>query len=305
MNAEFKKYIGGSDIAAIMGASPYASAYDVWLRITGRHEQADNAILTRGRRFEEVVKTIAKEDLGLMVESCEPILDEMIVGVKTRASLDGIIRNTADNSIEVFEAKTANEWTRHLWGSEPPMPYLLQLQWYMMAVPSPRAHLVALIGLDDVRHYVVEADIGHQRRIASSVRHFWQTYVVPDVAPPMGSSANASDYLATTYPKSNGDMLEASEEIETAIDELLDVRRDIKDLEAREERLKNHIKQAIGDNRGIKSPYATITWASSSPREVVDWKAIAEELQPDGNLINKHTATKPGARVFRVTERSA
>jgi putative phage-type endonuclease len=303
MNAELKKYIGGSDIAALMGASPYASAYDVWLRITGRHETEDSSVMKRGRRFESVVRQIATEDLGLAVGE-SAIKTAVYDGLPVRASADGII-NKADGSIEIFEAKTGNEFTRHLWGSEPPLHYALQCQWYMMAFAAPRAHLVALIGLDDVRHYVIEADIGLQRRMVQVAQEFHVRHVLGDVAPPMSGSSNTADYLEAKHPAAKGEVIEANEELETAIDELLDVRRDIKDLEAREERLKNHVKQAIGDNRGIKSPYATITWAANAPREVVDWKAIAEELQPDGNLINKHTSIKSSSRVFRITERSA
>lgn len=300
MTPEQKKALGGSDIAAIMGASNYSSAFDVWLRITGRHDKDDNDILKRGRRFEPVVGQIAREELGLNWEPAEPRLFEQ-GGMLLRASVDGLIRNEADGSVEIYEAKTSSEFMRHHWGEDAPLAYQLQCQWYMALYSAARAHLVALIGLDDVRHYIIEADIGLQRRMLEAAETFWKNYVDTDLAPPM--SATASDYLDEKYPTTDGGQVEVTEEIEAVVDELCDVRRDIKELEAREEKLKNTLKAHIGEGKTLKTHFATVTWGAASAREVVDYKAILQEANVDRDIIQRHTTSKLGSRIFRVTER--
>lgn len=301
MNAEQKKALGGSDIAAIMGASKYASAYDVWLRVTGRHDKGDNEILKRGRRFEPVVRQIAEEDLNLRIRLCEPIV-KTYNGVMLRASVDGLIDNQ-DGTVEIFEAKTSNEFMRHQWGDEAPLAYQLQIQWYMMMYASSKAHLVALIGLDDVRHYTIEADVGLQRRMMEAAQAFWRNHVETDSAPPM--SATAGEYLDDKYPVTDGGQIEATEEIEAVVDELCDVRRDLKELEEREEKLKNTLKDYIGEAKTLKTQFATVTWSASQTREVVDYKAILKEANVSGDIIQRHTCSKLGSRVFRIVERSA
>ena len=44
-------YIGSSDIAAIIGLSPFKTAYEVWEeKVADSWEETDNPILRRGRR---------------------------------------------------------------------------------------------------------------------------------------------------------------------------------------------------------------------------------------------------------------
>lgn len=300
MTPEQQRALGGSDIAAIMGASNYASAYDVWLRITGRHQKSDNEILKRGRRFEPVVGQIAREELGL---NWEPAASRMFEqgGMLLRASVDGLIRNETDGTVEIYEAKTSSEFMRHHWGDDAPLAYQLQCQWYMAMYSAARAHLVALIGLDDVRHYIIEADVGLQRRMLEAAESFWRNHVVTDLAPPM--SATAGEYLDDKYPVTDGAPVQVTEEIEAVVDELCDVRRDLKELEAREEKLKNILKDYIGDGKTLKTQFATVTWSAPSAREVIDYKAILKEANVNGDIIERHTTTKLGSRVFRITER--
>jgi hypothetical protein len=42
------------------------------------------------------------------------------------------------------------------------------------------------------------------------------------------------------------------------------------------------------------------TWKQNKPSRRTDWKALAAELNPPQELVERHTTEKPGARVLRL-----
>jgi len=293
------KALGGSDMAAIMGVSPYQTEYDVWLRVTGQYQAPETPVLRRGKLFEPVFETIAREDLGLAVRP-QGLIQWEVGGVPLRASLDAVA-DTADGGVEVVEYKTSTPFQRQAWGAECPGHYAIQVQWYLLATGAKRGHLIGLIGLDDVRHYVIEADPGLQKRLLSAAVAFWQRHVVGGVAPSAHESAHAAAYLAEKHPVSGPAMLPTDDAVEGLLGALVQAQADRKAAEEREEEIKTALKAKIGDNRGFAGITATVTWAKAADKQVVDWEAVATEGNVSPILVEKHTTTKPGSRIFRVT----
>lgn len=296
------KRIGGSDIAAIMGVSPYATAYDVWLRLTGQYEVPDNPVLRRGRLFEPVVRRIAAEDFGLNLSDASEHMAWEVAGVPFRASIDALAVGK-NNTVEVVELKTSSPFARHLWGDEAPLHYQMQCQWYMKAVGAPRAHLVALIGLDDVRHYVIEADAGLQKRMEEAAIEFWSRHVVLNLAPEMAGSGLASAHLASKYPENTQAMLPASDKAQALMVKLIEAQAERKHAEEVEESLKNELKALIGDAKGLIGAGVSVTWIKTSDRRVTDWQAVAQAAGASESSIESHTQIKQGSRVFRITNK--
>ena len=60
-----KRYIGSSDMAAILGLSPYATAHDVFLEKTGRVEDdPGNENTELGNRFEGALVEFCCDQIG-------------------------------------------------------------------------------------------------------------------------------------------------------------------------------------------------------------------------------------------------
>ena len=301
-----QKAIGGSDIAAILGMHPTRTAYDVWLRITQGFEQADSAILRRGRLMEPVVRELAREELGLNL--CGPrYIEDGANGFLGRASLDdenlnGLVR-------EPVEIKTVSSFARHQWGDETtqdvPLHYLYQLQWYLRMTGAPRGHLIALVGLDDLRHYRVQADPVLHERMVSAARAWWERYVVGGEQPSPEGSYLAAEWVARKYDSPTEEYLTDAEvpQVEGALKAYWAAKEAADEAEARLDKVKLELKELVGNARGIKTGGATITWARPAPRTVVDWEAVARESNASPILIAKHTTEKQTARTFRVTER--
>ena len=61
-----KEWIGSSDVAAVVGVSPFASAYDVWLEKTGKlaEEPPSNDAMDAGNWMEPAILNFAESELG-------------------------------------------------------------------------------------------------------------------------------------------------------------------------------------------------------------------------------------------------
>lgn len=301
------KAIGGSDIAAIMGVHPYRTAYDVWLRIMQGFEQADSPVLRRGRLMEPVLRELARTELGLTLIG-PTYIENAEHDFWARASLDDQASGYMYD-IEPVEFKTVSPFARQQWGDEGthdvPIHYLYQLQWYLWMMKAPRGHLIALIGLDDFRHYRIKADKGLHARMIEAARAFWQRHVIEGLEPSKEGSSLAADFVAKKYDAPTEDYL--TEADSPAIEGILKAYWAAKDCvdeaEERLEKVKLELKEIIGNARGIKTPAATISWAKPAPRTVIDWEAVARDAGVSPILIEKYTSQKEGFRVFRVTAR--
>ena len=79
-NIDRQKYIGGSDVAAILGISPWKTALDVYLdKTTPRKEETDpgkQRVFNRGKRMEQYVIDLLAEELRLAQQALGEITGE-------------------------------------------------------------------------------------------------------------------------------------------------------------------------------------------------------------------------------------
>lgn len=291
-----------------MGVHPNKTAYDVWLRIAQGFEQEDSPILRRGRLMEPIVRELSKQELGLNLTGPQYV-ENQENGFLARASLDDVALNGLIK--EPVEFKTVSSFARQQWGDETtqdiPLHYLHQLQWYLWATGAPRGHLVALVGLDDLRHYRIQADAALHGRMVVAARTFWERHIVGGEAPNPEGSYLASEWVARKYDSPTEEYLTEADSpaIEGVLRAYWIAKACADEAEERLEKVKLELKEIIGNHRGIKTPAATITWAKAAPRTVVDWEAVARESNVSPVLIEKYTSAKEGSRVFRVTARGS
>lgn len=95
-----RKYIGGSDVAAILGISPWRSAVDLWVdKTTPPVENGQNAAAKRrGTRLEPYILDMIREDFGIKIASVnqryiDPELDFLAAEIDANAIADKIQTN--------------------------------------------------------------------------------------------------------------------------------------------------------------------------------------------------------------------
>lgn len=267
--AERRKGIGGSDVAAILGLSPYRSALDVYRDKRGELvEQPENDAMRWGNRLEPVVRQEYSDQTGRAVLIPGDMLrherhDFML------ANLDGF---TEDGRI--FEAKTAR--TAQGWGEpgsdEVPQGYLFQVQHYMAVTGYPVADIAVLIGGSDFRIYTVEADRELHDMLVDAEAGFWQRVVEGDEPEPV----TMADALTLWGKFSREARVTATDEIASACAQLAETKRAIAELEGRADELKLSIMMALGEADTLVDPQGKplCTWKASKPVERFDAKAL-------------------------------
>ena len=106
-----KEGIGGSDLAAILGHSPFKNAKDIYQSKIGDVEQISNKAIEFGNDFEEIVfnafKYKYKNDYEVL--DYKDIMFRNIWNPYLQASVDGVLVNKKSLEVGILEIKTAQE----------------------------------------------------------------------------------------------------------------------------------------------------------------------------------------------------
>lgn len=194
--------IGASDIAPILGLSPFSSAYSVWLDKTEQvpPDEGGTLAMRRGQHMESFILDEFQTESGLVVgHRGERFEDDWI-----RCTLDGGV--DPDGAIEVVETKN----TSHYPWDEPPIHYYLQCQWQMLNTGAKKAHLVAMHPRS-LEVYVIDRDNEDIEAMLDAAERFWKRNVCGRVAPePTGADLDA---VRQRWPESVAKKVEVDEAV--------------------------------------------------------------------------------------------
>lgn len=267
---ERRKGIGGSDIGAIMGLSPWKTAFRVYQE--KRKEVEDwkgNELTDWGLRLEPAIRQWYSDFTGRPVRVPEKIL----VSEKYPflfASLDGF---TDDRRI--VEIKTARSGKG--WGEpgtdEVPDYYALQVQHYMIVTGFEVADIPVSIAGGPPELYEVPADRELQEMIIDACAAFWRR-VEMGMPPDPITYADAVQRFGGLATEG---AIVADDNLIKAVAELKSIRDAQKELEAHEDELKGRIIMALGDAGDTLvgpdgKPLAT--WKLGKGRTTLDAKAL-------------------------------
>lgn len=186
-----RDYIGGSEVAAIVGLNPYCSNVELWERKTGRlvtEDSGENPFTEYGRNAEAALRDLFKLDFPDY--EVEYVPDNMWHNDKypfAHASLDGWMRDSSGR-LGVLEIKTTSilkSMQKEKWRDRIPDNYYCQVLWYMGVVEADFACLKAQL------KYVYEDDV------MLTTRHYWieRKDVQDDIDLLMEKGAEFAEYL--------------------------------------------------------------------------------------------------------------
>jgi len=288
---ERRKGIGGSDIAAILGLSPWKTAYQVYQE--KRKEVDDwkgNEATDWGKRLEPVLRQWYSDTTGRVVRMPEKIICHGKYPYML-ASLDGF---TDDKRI--VEIKTARHGKG--WGqpgtNEIPDYYALQCQHYMVVTGYEVTDVPVTIGGGSPELYEVPADRDVQEMIVEAAAEFWRRVENGDPPEPTSYADVVSRYGA-----SRGAGAVYADEADIAnVASLRDVRQRIAELEAFEDDLKAGLIKKIGDSHDVMvdaDGRALVTYRIGKPVSRFDSKAF-EKDHPE--LYKSYLKTSEAQRRF-------
>lgn len=262
--------ISGTDIAALVGLSPYKTAFGVYCEKVGIPVEAEqNDRMKMGRLLEPVVVRLFEEESGEKVTWLDRTMrvesEPLIIGTP-----DGLVLNKHQG----FEAKSAGLDQSWRWGEGDfvPQEYLIQVQWYMLLLGLPEWWIAVLIGGDVFKTFLMKADGHLQGILLERARRFWRDHVEKRNPPDIDSSEAATVYLKRTYPHSGGEMREAKDAIERELlAAVVRAKQELKFVKDTTETLENKLREKIGSARGIYDPDTDV-------RAI--WSEVAESQVP-------------------------
>ncbi len=308
------KFIGGSDVATILGVSPWKSAFQLYQEKIGAFVEeitpAKQRIFDRGHRWEPVVVEMLIDELqdrghevqiiGRNARYQDPEHQFLACELDLELLIDGEETNAEMKTVHPFAAKD--------WGEEGtdeiPIYYAAQGMHGLMIKPRRLCVFVALIGADDLRVHQIERDEETIAAIRAKEIEFWRRVQDRDAPPP--ETAHDVKWL---YARDGGIVMESDEDLLAQVTHLAGIKADLKRLESAAEAAATRIKCAMGhaetliwDGRKIA------TWKSNKDSIKTDWqkafeslKAICEASSAEANeAIKQATKTTPGNRPLLI-----
>lgn len=288
------KFLGGSDAAAVMGLSPWATPVELWQQKTGRRPkpEPDRAQLKRferGHRLEPFIRDMAIDKLlamGLQVElitsnaryvdpehpfmSCEIDWELRLTGELAIGGVPVVLDREHVNC----DAKSVTGFARKKWGEEDtedvPIEYAAQFMFGLMVTGRRYCLVAALRSFDDVDIYWTVRDDETIAAMRPKLVSFWLDHVVADVAP----DPLVYDDIKALFPLDDGTAVEADEEVAGKVARLRVVKSSKKLLEDEEEALKFDIAEFI-------SPHARLAFEG---QDIASWKAQNDTRLDQGLL---------------------
>lgn len=266
-----KQGIGGSDVAAIMGLSPWKSPLEVWLEKTGRASAPDlsgKESVAMGTELEaDVLEMYKRRHPTFRVQRVNAVLRSMC-RPWAQASLDAIAYDPAVGwgVVEVKTGSKESEWTTGV-----PLHYLTQGTHYLGVSGFAFVDFTALIGDYGLHYheYRVLPDAEDLQAVTEAVDGFWADHVEKDVIPPHVSALpSEGKALYEIYKRSDGEMepddAARTDQLACLICDITDQERDAK---ARKTEASNELKRLVGEHKGIITPEHVITWVRSEKRD--------------------------------------
>jgi putative phage-type endonuclease len=291
--------IFGSDAAAICGKSPWKTPMDIWLEKTGRVEPediSDKAAVKAGNYLEPVItKWFTDENPHLVVvPESHTFVSPMYKWMQ--GHLDGIIYQD-EQPVGVFEAKTTNAFNKDAWDDRVPDDYLLQVTHYMAVSGLSCAHMAVLIGGNDFRQFYFKRNMDLENLLVAKERHFWEEYVLKDIAPPLKTEADA----IALYPESVAKEVMVCNDIHETVRQLRMVKAQIKDWESHEKALRDKVCAYMGDADMLvdAAHNPLVTWRSTKGSSKFDEKMFAREQE---ETYLKYIVNVPGHRRMLIKD---
>ena len=187
--------IGGSDVAAIMGVSPFTTSRDLFFDKRNIHpminEENNWVALKVGHLLEDLVAEIFTFKTGIKVFKIQkmfrhPIYEFMLADVDYFAELPGGKR-------AILECKTANHHTQDKWADGAvPFNYELQGRHYMAVMNMDTVFYACLFANNDTEfvYRKIERDLDQEAAMIEQEQYFWEEYVQKNVEPPYTESGD-------------------------------------------------------------------------------------------------------------------
>lgn len=307
--------LGGTDVAAILGLSPWKRPIDIY---AGKIDPAsvpeiDKELLWWGSALEPIVRERYAQRFGVEVVEPAKIADHFPVTRPWKDSTlitgkepwmlgapDGWIPSTTSGLEVKCSSRKSEEWGTE--GSdEVPAHYLIQVAWYAAVTDAKSWNFAVLFSGNSLEQFHIPRDLELEREMIEAACSFWHDNVLKQIEPPIDESESYGKYLARKYSLATGTVINnPSPELLDAATSLKSAEDALKDAEARKQFAKNTLASLLADADKAVTPMGKIGWVRPKPSQDTDWKSLAESLTPSAELVAQFTKPRQNGAYIRA-----
>ena len=286
-----RKGIGGSDVAQILGVSPWGGPWDVWH--SKKYEpvvEVSNEAMDRGNLWESFVIRQSGQ-LGGYTPTMDPGLIIHPDREWHRGTPDALVGD--DGGVEAKTSRSADGWADDgaeiphwsaLAATQVPAHYALQAYWYLEL--TGRAWFDLAVAIPDyrgdfprVRRIRIHADVKVQTMLVSRVGEWWDRHIVNGESPPLDATAGCVRGLTEAFPGDPNKVKRAATPEEVELISLYRTgKQAIASIKAELDDVGTRLRAAFGDDYQLNledKQKAILTLASG--RESVALKRVRKE----------------------------
>jgi len=301
-------FLGGSDIGAILGLSPYRSAVDVWLEKTQRiPSQADSLVLRFGQFAEDFVAQEYERATGFLTHAKNTSLTHAqhpyLQGHVDRWVHLSSADIDSSTPSRILECKTTHPQQAHLWGErgsdQIPMAYYVQCAWYMLLANCAICDVAVLIGNNDFRIYTLHQDKELENFLLETAIHFWEQHVLLNIAPEPKSEEDCRQLYRQSEVSQK---LEATPSLIQDLHHYQHLQLAIKEKEGLVSDIKQRVMQTLGESHADTLTYqgrTIATWKAPKPSIKTNYKQL-ELDHPE--WLTPYQSTQENSRRLLIKE---
>src|SRR5690625_2452276 len=289
---ERQSYLGGSELAAALGKSPYQTPLQLWMLKTGRSEPFLSTPITEfGHLFEPIMAEKFTELTGLRVRKISDAYEHPGHSF-LRGNIDRqIVSSDRHDGPGVLEIKTTNSYRLKNEQGAYPRSWYYQLQHYLMLTGYEYGYIFFFERDTGIFHdpIYIERDEPFIEQNTQLAINWWRRYIVTDTPP---DPVNHEDVLILYPDAQEGTSLEANPQSYAYYKRLKNVRSRMDELKEHESALQLLLKQEIGDYERLSlADRDLITWKNQVTNRL-DTKALKKDHPSLCEQYTKQTETR-------------
>lgn len=296
--AQRRKGIGGSDVAGILGISPWTTPLDVYLDKIGEADPLEmTAPMRWGLLLEDEIAQEYSRQTGRKVRRVNRILQHPEHPFML-ASLDRTV--VADGGVKrILEVKTVGKWSKQdEWGpdgtDEIPEHYLCQTSHYLAVTGAEIADVAVLIAGQDFRIYEVRRN---QKLIELLIREegrFWNDHVESRTPP----ECQSLEDVKRRWPLCTGGSVRLTDDQVQHLIQRESLKANIRQLQAELKELESGCRRVFEHHENVIYDGKVFATLKHQTRRTMDHKALLEEHPNLAEEFQKETTY----RVLRTTK---
>lgn len=287
--------LGGSDIAGVLGLSPWESAWSIWADKCGlvSRDMGDDVPdhIDFGRRAEPMLADWFHDKTGLYVAGdqtwCTHPSEPWM-----RCTVDGFVCECHDghsvninDALGLVEFKTSSDSP---WDEVPPH-YQTQAQWSMAVTGLPMCWFGVLhlaFGRPSFRVYELARDEADIALLTARGREFWFEHVLTGTPPPTDAHSATTEALNAAWTPSDGECVYADDNAVLLVENLRALKAEAKALDENVAAHENALRALLGEATALVDglddkgkPVVLATWKPQTA-DRLDMTAI-RKAHPD------------------------